>query len=328
MRRLWIAIAIILVLLVTFFVWQKKRTDKAKQPKSETINAAQGNIEVKVLSTGTVQPYTRVEARSSLRGRIDRAEVNEGNKVKKGDVLAWVSSEDRIALLDAARSALESANKEKNEEAIKAAKQAYEMAGNAYKPFPITTSISGEVIKRSCEPGQNISLDDILFVLSDRLVASVEVDEADIGMIKLGLEAWIVLDAFPNERVKAKVTKISLEGRIVSDVVIYDVMVDAVKVPSYWSSGMTANVEFILESKKDILIIPVNAVHESGNKKYVMVLKDKPEPREIKTGLTDRKMIEVTEGLNQGETVILGGIKNNSWQPNAINRSMHLMERH
>jgi len=327
MRKLWIVIIMILVIFAGFFYLQKRKTDNANQPRFETVKVERGDIEVKVLSTGTIQPYTRVEVRSSVRGRIDRVEVNERDIVKKGDILAWISSEDRIALLDAARSALESAHKENNEEAIKEAKMTYEIADKAYKPVLLSTSISGEVIKRSCEPGQNISLENILFVLSDRLVASVEVDEADIGKIKLRQKAWIVLDAFPDERVDAKVTKISREGRIVSDVVIYDVMVDALKVPHYWSSGMTANVEFIAESKNDILIIPKSAVQEKGSKKFVIIFEDKPIMREIETGITDRKMIEVTEGLNQNELIILGEINDNSWQRNVIDRSIHMIRR-
>lgn len=327
MKKILIILVLLLVAATVFFIWQKRHTARAAQTKYQIVKVETGDIEVKVLSTGTIQPYTRVAVRASQRGRIDKSEVNEGDIVKKDDILAWLSNEDRIVLLDAARSALESARKENNETAIKEAERAYEIADKAYKPVPITTSISGEVIKRSCEPGQNVSLEDVLFVLSDRLVANVEVDEADIGMVKVRQKASIVLDAFPEERVDAKVTKISLEGRIVSDVVVYDVLVDAVKVPKYWSSGMTANVEFIAASKKDILIVPASAIRDDNGKKFVIVLEGKPAMRPVKTGITDRKMVEISEGLNQGDTVIVGEIKDSQWRPNAINRSMRLLGR-
>lgn len=273
-----------------------------------------GNIEVKVLSTGIIQPYTRVEVSASVGGRIDRVEVDEGDLVKKGDILAWISSEDRMALLDAARSALESSQQENDQEAIKEAEMAYEIAEKAYKPVPLTNSISGEVINRSCEPGQNVSTQSILFVIADRLVASVEVDEVDIGKIKLGQQTWITLDAFPDERLKGKVTKISREGSLVSDVVVYEVMVDPLKVPRHWASGMTANVEFMVERKDSILVIPKGTVKGKEGDNYVMLLEDKPTPRKIETGITDGRVIEVTEGLKEGEKIILGGIENNSRQ--------------
>ncbi|MCK4224973.1 MAG: efflux RND transporter periplasmic adaptor subunit [candidate division Zixibacteria bacterium] len=314
MKKLLVGIVFVAIVVAGYLYWQKRNGDNPGQVSYETVRVERGNIEIKVLSTGTIQPYTRVEVSSSVSGRIDRVEVEEGDIVKEGDILAWISSEDRIALLDAARSALESAQKTNDPEAIKEAQMAYEIANKAYKPVPLTNSIAGEVINRSCEPGQNVSTQSILFVISDRLVAKVEVDEADIGKIKLGQETWIVLDAFPDERLKGKVTKISREGRLVSDVVIYDVMVDPLKVPRHWASGMTANVEFMVEKKDSILLIPKSTVTEMKGENFVMVLEDQPTPRRIETGITDGRVLEVTKGLKEGDTVILGGIENNSPQ--------------
>jgi len=314
MKKILVVIVFVAIVVAGYFYWQKRSGDNPGQPSYETVRVERGNIEIKVLSTGTIQPYTRVEVSSSVSGRIDRVEVDEGDIVKEGDILAWISSEDRIALLDAARSGLESAQKENDPEALKEAKMASEIAEKAYKPVPLTNSIAGEVINRSCEPGQNVSTQSILFVISDRLVASVEVDEADIGKIKLGQDTWIVLDAFPDERLKGKVSKISREGRLISDVVVYDVMVDPLKVPRHWASGMTGNVEFVSARKDGILMIPKSAVKEREGKSFVMVLEGEPTPRKIEIGITDGRVLEVTKGLKEGDTVILGGIENNSPQ--------------
>lgn len=305
MKKLWIGIIVVIIVAAVFFFLQKRNSGNVNKPRYDKAKVERGNIEVKVLSTGTIQPYTRVEVNSPVSGRIDRVEVDEGSRVKKGDILAWISSEDRVSLLDAARSEIEEAQKKKDEEALKEAKIAYEIADKAYKPVPLTNSISGEVINRSCEPGQNVSTQSILFVISDRLVAGVEVDEADIGRIKLGQKAEIVLDAFPDEQVQAKVTKISREGRLISDVVVYDVMVEPLKVPRHWSSGMTANIEFSIERKKDVLIIPVSAVNKRNGRKFVFMMADKPVAQEVGTGISDGKMIEVVSGLKEGEEIIL-----------------------
>ncbi len=311
MKKLWIGITAVVVIAAGAFVWRKIRNDNANQPQYELAVVERGNIEIKVLSTGTIQPYTRVEVGSPVSGRIDKVEVDEGDKIKEGDILAWISSEDRIALLDAARSALESARRGKDEEDLKEAEMAYEIANKAYKPVPLTNSISGEVIARSCEPGQNVSTQSVLFVISDRLVAGVEVDEADIGKIEPGQEARIVLDAFPDEQVTARVTKISREGRIVSDVVFYDVMVEPMRVPSRWSSGMTANVEFLAERRENALLIPRSAVRERRGEKFVLVSGDRPTPRAIETGISDGRVIEIVSGLDEGEQIIVmseGGV--------------------
>jgi macrolide-specific efflux system membrane fusion protein len=320
MKKAVIGIIFVIIVLAGFFYLRNRNASNSAQPSYETAKVERGNIEIKVLSTGTIEPYTRVEVSSSVSGRIDRVEVDEGDIVKKGDILAWISSEDRIALIDAARSGLESAQKGNDPEALKEAQMAYEIADRAYKPVPLTNSISGEVIDRSCEPGQNVSTQSVLFVIADRLVASVQVDEADIGKIKLGQETIIVLDAFPDERLKGKVTKISREGTLVSDVVEYEVMVEPQKVPRYWASGMTANVEFIVAKKDSILVIPKNAVKERQGENFVMVLEEKPLPRKIETGITDGRMVEVTKGLKEGERIMQGGTesitgKGNDFRP-------------
>ena len=145
MKKIYIGIIVIIVIFVGFFFLRKRKADNLHQPKYETVKVERGNIEVKVLSTGTIQPYTRVEVNSPVNGRIEKVEVDEGDKVRASDILAWISSEDRIALLDAARGDLEQAKKSNNESAIKEAKLAYEVADKSYKPICLTTSISGNV---------------------------------------------------------------------------------------------------------------------------------------------------------------------------------------
>jgi macrolide-specific efflux system membrane fusion protein len=327
MKKLLVVIVFVAIVVAGYLYWQKRNAADPGELSYKTVRVEKGTIENKVLSTGTIEPYTRVEVSSSVSGRMDRVEVDEGDFVKKGDILAWISSEDRIALLDAARSALESAQKAGDPEAIKEAEMAQEIAEKAYKPVPLTNSISGQVIDRSCEPGQNVSVQSVLFVISDRLVASVEVDEVDIGKIKLRQQTWITLDAFPDERLKGKVTKISREGRLVSDVVVYDIMVDPLKVPSHWASGMTANVEFMVERKDSILVIPKGAVRGKEGNNFVLLLEDQPVPRRIETGITDGRMIEVTGGLKEGELVISSGIEDNSSQRDDVRDQMRMMRR-
>ena len=108
------------------------------------------------------------------------------------------------------------------------------------------------------------------------------------------------------EQIEGRVSKVSREGRIVSNVVVYDVMVEPDEVPPHWSSGMTANVEFLTTVKSDILAIPKGAVREEDGRQYVLVLNKDPEPRPIETGLSDGKVVEVTRGLMEGDTIIVG----------------------
>ncbi len=327
MKKLFLIIVPVLVVAAVFFYLRERNSEGSRQPSFETATVEMGSIAVKVLSTGTIEPYTRVEVRSSVNGRIDKVEVDEGDKVREGDILAWISSEDRIALLDAARSALESARDSNDDDAMRQAKEAHDVADRAYRPVPLTNSIRGEVIARSCEPGQNVSTQSVLFAIADRLVANVKVDEADIGKIRTGQRTLIVLDAFPEERVRARVTKISREGTLASGVVEYNVMVEPMKVPPHWASGMTANVEFIVEQRDSILVIPRSAVTQRNGGSFVRVLGDGSQPRKIEVGITDGRKVEVVEGLNQGDTIILGQVEGEEGPGMDRSRAMRMMMR-
>ncbi len=315
MKKFIIVIVILGIVGGGFYLYTQRKNNNDNQPEYQVETVKKGTITVKIIHMGTIQPYTRVEVKPPLSGRVDSVKVSERDIVKEGDILAWISSEERVALIDAARAQLEEAQQNNDAKGVEKAKQAYQIAEKAYRPIPITASISGEIIKRECEPGQNVTPTNTIFVLSDSLVANVEVDETDIGKVEVGQNALITLDAFPNERVKSRVVKISREGRESSGIIVYDVMVDPVNVPHYWSSGMTANVEFILQNKKDILVIPERAVREQQDTTTVILKGSPPKPQVVKLGITDGKMIEVVEGLSEGDSIIVSEINRGLGSP-------------
>jgi len=307
-RKITLSVFMAIVLaIIVLAVLNMRSVPEESFSERMVVVAERGNIRVHVLATGTIQPFTRVEIRAPQKGRVEEVRFDEGDRVRTGSVLTLLSGEDRISLVDAANSMIEEAKKSGDEDALKDARAAKETAERAYLPMSVTSPLPATVIKRSCQPGQYVGVNEVLFVLSDRLVAGVEVDETDIGKIFVGQKAVITLDAFPGDKVTGKVVKISQEGRIVSNVVIYDVQVNAESVPSNWSSGMTANVELLIHDLMDIVVVPVGAVRQTGMDKMVMLLNDKPHPQKIETGATDGKMIQVTSGLSEGDSIVAIG---------------------
>ena len=135
------------------------------------VNPATGGIQTIITATATVQPQNRLEIKPPINGRIDKILVEEGEKVKIGQTLAWMSSTERAALLDAAR-----------------ARGPDEMKywEDVYKPTPLIAPIDGDVIVSKDEPGQTVTSSDVVVVLSDQLIVQAHVDETDIGKIKVG----------------------------------------------------------------------------------------------------------------------------------------------
>lgn len=284
---------IIAVIGAGYWIWQAYKSGDNRKTVIETITPGRGNIEVFITTTGTVQPQNRLEMKPPISGRIEDILVKEGSHVKKGDIIAWMSSTERAALLDAARS--------RGGETL----QKWE---EAYKPTPLIAPINGDVIVRAVEPGQSVTTGDPVVVLSDRLIVKAQVDETDIGRVKVGQNAFVSLDAYPLDKVSARVDHISYESKLINNVTIYEVDVLTKKVPKVFRSGMTANVNIIEKVRYNVLRLPINAVRRGKDGTFVAVREkgeEKTVLRRIDTGLSSEDFIEITGGLDEQDTVVV-----------------------
>ncbi|MBN1353703.1 MAG: efflux RND transporter periplasmic adaptor subunit [Candidatus Omnitrophica bacterium] len=259
----------------------------------EEISPRMGDIKVTITTTGDVEPQNRLEIKPSINGRVEEILVQEGDMVKKGQVLARMSSTERAALIDAARSQGESTLRYWQE---------------VYKETPLISPIDGEVIVRSVEPGQTVTTSEPVLVISDRLIVNAQFDETDIGRVKVGQKAIITLDAYPQYEIKGVVDHIAYESSLVNNVTIYDVTVVPEDVPDFFRSGMSANVEITEKGQKDALLVPVEAVRTEDGATYVKVKAktgNGTENRRVETGISDEKNVEIISGLKMSDIVIL-----------------------
>ena len=148
--------------------------------------------------------------------------------------------------------------------------------------------------------------------MADYLIVKAQVDETDIGSIKIGQNVNIELDAYQGRVIPGKVLHIAYESKTISNVNIYEVDIRPGKVPPFFRAGMSANVNFIMQEKKDVLLLPLRAVKKIGDRSYVFVRKNgkkEPEPLQIETGLENTMHIEVVSGLLDGDEVFIPTIK-------------------
>ena len=231
-----IIIAIIFLTAVALLFVRSRKAGHQMTTKTKIVNPTIGDVAVMVTTTGVVKPQNRLEIKPSISGRVEKILVKEGDHVKEGDMLAWMSSTERAALIDAARS--------QGEEVL-------HYWEDAYKKTPIISPIGGEVIVRSVEPGQTVTTSDAVLVLSDRLVISAQFDETDIGRIKIGQDAFIALDAYPDVKIEGIVDHIAYESEIVNNVTIYNVDILPKSVPEILRSGMSVTTE-VIEKKRAV----------------------------------------------------------------------------
>jgi macrolide-specific efflux system membrane fusion protein len=290
----------ILTILLTLAVlggggWAlKTKLSKPARPDTTMVKASEAPIEQTVEATGSISPYHRVEIKAAIGGRIEKLLVDEGDKVKAGQIIAWMSSTDRAAILDAARA--------QGPEELKKWE-------DAYKPTPIIAPLPGIIILRNVVEGQTVDPSLVIYAMSDILIAVGQVDESDIGRIQLGMPARITLDSYPDKKDKAKVFDILYEGKNVSNVIQYPVKLKFDEILPYFRSQMTANISFILKRKEKALLVPAGAVREKDGVKQVLTPSDEPGGkdvwREVKTGIENDTSVEIVSGLAAGDMVLI-----------------------
>ncbi|HOW88756.1 MAG TPA: efflux RND transporter periplasmic adaptor subunit [Elusimicrobiales bacterium] len=272
--------------------------------------ASTQEISESVDTTGAVAPMNRVEIQPSAAGRIERILVEEGDRIKTGQVLALMSSSDRVAILDAARAMGD---------------EQYNYWQDAYKPIKVVAPLDGTIILKNIVEGQTVGQSTVLFAMSDRLILIANVDESDVGKIRNGQRAVITLDAYPNEPVEGRVFQILDEGVNQSNVITYSVKIKPARTPSFFKSQMTANIKIEVASKRKALMIPSAAVTigPSGDTSVVTELKDgKPVYAKITTGVDQGGMTEVVKGLEEGAGILVPGRTYKAQQASGTNPLM------
>jgi macrolide-specific efflux system membrane fusion protein len=273
------------------------QSEKDESVRYEKVTVSRGDIEIKILSSGRVQPENRLDIKSPVAGRVEKVLADPGDNVKKGQILAWISSTERAAMLDAASA--------RGPEEVKKWEE-------LYRPTPLLAPLDGTLIQRNTEAGQTFTTGDAVFVMSDRLTVKAQVDETDLASITLGQPVTVILDAYSSEEIPAKVKRIAFDSTTVSNVTTYTVDILPIRTPDFMRSGMNATVTFSTNSKNQVLTLPSSAIRLEGGKSVVLVpgLKEN-QKKIIRTGATDGIKTEILSGLEEGETVLEPSLKVN-----------------
>lgn len=287
--------AIILIGIISYY--SIKKIQKPKEATTREHLLKKGDLQVTILATGTVQPENRLEIKPPVAGRVDQVLVHEGQKVQKGQILAWMSSSERAAMIDSARA-----------QGPAEVKRWEEM----YKPTPIIAPITGMIILKNVESGQTFTINDAVLVMSNRLSVQAQVDETDLAQIKNNQDVEVRLDAYPENKIQAKVERIAYEAKTISNVTTYLVVVSPKEIPEFMRSGMTANVTFFIEVKKGILLAPTEFIKYDNGKPFLKIKTSSEQnlaDREIKLGATDGKHTEILSGANEDDLAVLEILK-------------------
>lgn len=198
----------------------------------------------------------------------------------------------------------------------------------------ITSPIDGVVISREVEEGQTVAAGfetPTLFTIAKDLTEMqviADVDEADIGQVMDGQRVTFSVDAYPNDIFEGVVTQVRLEATVESNVVTYEVVISAPNPDLKLKPGLTATVSIYTLEKNGVLTISPKAlkfvpdyqvaeasgvilepvqVENPALQKTVWVKKgDTLEQKEVRLGTLLTSVVEVLNGLQEGEEVVIG----------------------
>ncbi|HKR54050.1 MAG TPA: efflux RND transporter periplasmic adaptor subunit [Chthoniobacterales bacterium] len=208
----------------------------------------------------------------------------------------------------------------------------------------ITSPVDGVVISRSVDVGQTVAASlqaPVIFTIANDLTKmqiDTNVAEADVGAVEVGQDVDFTVDAFPQRIFHGKVVQVRNAPITVQNVVTYDTVIGVNNPDLKLKPGMTANVSILIAHRDDVLQVKNAALRyrpadastletkpsaakpggapgqgqrngggrrPRGGERTVYILSGgKPKPVQIKTGISDGVVTEVTEGLKEGDQIV------------------------
>ncbi|KKQ40535.1 MAG: Efflux transporter, RND family, MFP subunit [Candidatus Magasanikbacteria bacterium GW2011_GWA2_37_8] len=172
----------------------------------------------------------------------------------------------------------------------------------------IKAPIDGVIAKVNKKKGEVVSSGDVMIeMVTPHFEVEVDIPETDVSKLKVGASTTITLDAFGDDvKFDGLVLTIEPASTEIQDVVYYKVKVGINNTTLPIKPGMTANITVTTDTRENVLYIPSRAVRANGDKKVRVLVNNELQEIVVNTGLrADGGFVEITEGLKEGDAVVL-----------------------
>lgn len=293
----------------------------------EVMDVSRGTISAYYSNTATLEAVEEANIVSKVRGIIQEINVEEGDDVRAGQVIAKIEDDQYRIEAERAKATLDrmyndfQRNKELFDKQLisaevyensrfeyEAQKSAYELAQLNYQHTSIKSPISGVISERMVKKGNMIGIDQQVFRVTDfdPIQAILYVPEHERSKIRNGQRAELLADAIPGQLFTGRIERISPT---------IDPTTGTFKVTVYMDQnqenlrpGMFGRVKIVYDTRENTKMIPKAAIISEDETQSVFVIKDSLAFRKnIRTGYINGTNIEVIDGLEDGEMVVTTG---------------------
>lgn len=249
-------------------------------------------------------------------GTISAVKVSENDKVAVGGTLLTLTDTETSANYDSLLKEREELEEQLNQ-MIK-----------VYKEGGICAAASGTVdaladtdttSTGTINGGQSVSETTVVAAISPdtTMAITISVDETDILSLEAGQEASVTIDSIGEETYRGTVTEVNTTASSSSGVTSYSAVISIEKTEQMLS-GMSASVVITIQGSDDALLIPVEALHQTSSEAYVYTEYDEDSGefsgmKEVTVGLSNSTYVEITEGLEEGDTVYYTTVQDNGF---------------
>lgn len=359
-----IAIALILISVTAAYYWVSGGKKESKANQYKTRNIERGDIIQSISANGTLTPVVLVNVGTQVSGTVAKLYADYNDHVEVGQILAELDPALLRAQLQQSKANLLNAQvtlriaesklkrnqllKEKDFislEALQMIEQEMEVARaqlaiskaqverdqTNLNYSVIRSPISGVIIARNVDIGQTVAANfqtPILFQIAKdlrQMQINISVAEADIGQLHLGQLINFTVDAFQQRKFTGTVKQVRLNPTIQENVVTYNVVAMVDNDDGTLLPGMTANINFVVNQKDDVLRVPNAAlryqpkdtessegsrISKSANQSVVyLLLENQPIPVSVIAGITDGNFTEIVNGeIKAGDKVIISEV--------------------
>ncbi len=378
LSKIWLVVIAIVVIAVAAWALSGGKDEEQINFKEEKVSLQ--TLQNSVTATGTIEAVTSVTVGTQVSGIVNKLYVDYNSQVKKGQVIAELDKTNLLSELNTAKANLTSAQSSLSyqsanmsryqtlykkglvsaddyENALLTYRQAKEQVASAKENVQkaqtnlgyatITSPIDGTVISKSVEEGQTVAASfntPELFTIAKDLTnmqVIANVDEADIGGVKVGDRVNFTVDAYPDDVFQGTVKQVRLEATTTNNVVTYEVVISAPNADLKLKPGLTANVTIYTQERSGILAVPNKALRFTPTKETVgkdMKIADCKGKNKVWTlagktltahpvtiGQTDGVHTEITKGLKQGQKIVTEIIVNTPEQDDDPQQSQGLI---
>jgi membrane fusion protein (multidrug efflux system) len=293
----------------------------------ETSAPVRGDVYAMYTGTAPIEAYAEADVIAKVAGEVRELLVEEGDEVSTGQILARLDGERlRLELNESeaklrklqrdyernidlkAKGLISDGDFEKIKYEMEALEAAFNLASLELDYTQIRAPIDGVVAERLVKLGNTISEGDALFKVTslDPLVAYLHVPEREYRHIEPGQPVGIEIDALADETIVAAVSRVS--PIIDPQTGTFKITVEIVDKERRIKPGMFGRIGVIYDVHEDALQIPRSAIIEDRGTASVFVIDgDRAIRRAVSTGYSNRGMVEITTGVQDGEQVVTVG---------------------